>query len=55
MKIIVFIAAALSCSYFILSWTIDNPHDAKKLTRQVDSTADTLLDKGQRVVEQIKK
>ncbi len=55
MKIIFFIAAALSCSYFILGWAIDNPRDAKKLTKQVDSTTNTLVDKGQRVVEQIKK
>jgi hypothetical protein len=55
MKVILFIAVGLSCAYLILGWAIDNPMDAKKITKQVDTTANTLIDKSQRAVEQIKR
>jgi hypothetical protein len=55
MKIILGIIITLFGSYFLLNWAGENPRDARKITRQVDSATSDLVDKGQRAVEELKK
>lgn len=55
MKILLGIAISLVGSYFLLNWAGDNPRDARKITKQVDSATSDLVDKGQRAVEELKK
>lgn len=55
MKIILGIAITLFSSYLLLNWAGENPRDARKITKQVDSATSDLVDKGHRAVEELKK
>jgi hypothetical protein len=55
MKAILLVFALLTGSYALINWAGDNPRDARRVTRQVDDAANTIVDKSKRAVDEIKK
>jgi hypothetical protein len=55
MKFILGTCFVILCSYLLISWAVENPRDARRVTKQAEEAANTLVDKSQRAAHEMSK